>query len=440
MPQTVWAYCGLDQEYPVYGAFDELGECLRKKDITLMVFTRASVESERGGFLPIQAPLSIAALPGASKGTNDDAPTMRELKAIEHAWGFPADLQAIANGMDVWDAVADLTQPCAILSWHTTPPISHLHRRIADRRRTPWWSLELGPLPQTLDLSFGQVFRSNLTSSITMRRGDYRDDDLEARITGIRSYYGELAERHYPENNRLLPSERMAALVGPPGPKILFIGSFDPACGVALSPPHAAPGAGERCSPYVGSSQDALDRLAAALAAVAPGATIWVRPHPGHTLSLDAMSALGLKAELTAVEDLVWLMRQADVSACMASNAQLQLALWGKPQISFASGYLASRDVAYDVRSDEELRQGLIDALAGVDWASRERRGKEAIALLFDRQLVGMKNETPTHLRISDFADLIAGCKGFSPPIQHDGAALVTAVQELLKNGLPRQD
>jgi hypothetical protein len=384
--------------------------------------------------------MSIAALPGASKGTNDDAPTMRQLKAIEHAWGFPADLQAIASGMDVWDAVADLTQPCAILSWHTTPPISHLHRRIADRRRTPWWSLELGPLPQTLDLSFGQVFRSNLTSSMTMRRGDYQDADLEARIAGIRSYYGNLAERHYPGSNQPLLSERIDALVGPSGPKILFIGSFDPACGVALSPPHAPSGAGERCSPYVGSSQDALDRLAMALMAAAPDATIWVRPHPGHTLSLNTIAALGLKAELTAAEDLVWLMRQADVSACMASNAQLQLALWGRPQISFASGYLAGRDVAYDVRSDEELRQGLVDALAGVDWASRERRGKEAIALLFDRQLVGMKNETPTHLRISDFADLIAGFKGFSPSIQRDGAALVAEVQELLKNGLPQRE
>lgn len=431
---TIWAACGLNPDHSVYGAFEDLGSRLRSKNIALLLFTPGRLNRQFNGLFPIQVPFSVADFSTALVLPTSDETTLRELLSIEQAWarGGMIDADAVQRGMGVWDSVAELTRPCAILSWHTTPPLSHLHRRIADRRRAAWWSLEMGPLPETLDLSFGQVSRSNLATVLSMRRSESSDKEIDERIAELQSYYLQLVERHYPESNLPLSEERTRKLLSTSGSKILFIGSNDIACGAALSPPRAAIGTGERCSPFVASSQDALDLLAYSVASVVPGATIWVRPHPGETLSIDAVSKLGIKAELTVSEDLTWLIRHADVAACIASNAQLQLALWGKPQISFADGYLTGRGVAYDVRSTQDLTRGLAQALSAGGWTSRDRRGKELIALLFDRHLVGIKDETPTRLRIADLADLLVGFRDFAEPITTDADSLARDVTSLL--------
>jgi hypothetical protein len=428
---TIWATCGLAHRHPIYSAFDALGKQLRRSGIELFLFTQATLEN-CDGVSAVVVPLSVSALLSGPNHAVTDQLTLQELTAIERAWGFGGEASLVARGMNVWDAIAELTQPCAILSWHTTSPLSHVQRRIADRRRTPWWSLELGPLPQTLDLSFGQVFRANLAASITMRRADYTDEALAVRVAEIRAYYTQLAERHYPEHNLPVAADRASLLLRPRRPKVLYIGSSDAGCGAALSPPHASAGAGERCSPFVSSSQGALDHLGRALAAVAPGATLWVRPHPGHALSLEALASLNIQVEVTATEDLTWLMQHADLSACVASNAQLQLTLWGKPQISFASGYLTGRGVAYEARSAEELERCLKEALSGKDWDARKRRGEEAIALLFDRQLVGNRDETPTRLKLGDLADLLSSFRDFAPAIARDDREMRKAVQDLI--------
>lgn len=434
MPAIVWSTCWLWVDDPIYDAFDTLGRELASVDHTLVVFTRAPMRTPRPGFVAIPIaffPPPETADAGETSPTScsfDDPATIDEVARLVSLWEADKSIAAdrcssraaVERWCGDWQAAFDAMQPSAVLSWGTTAPLGHLHRRLAGRRHVAWWALERGPFPETLDMSPGQSAMVGLSTQLALLRTERSVASVDERFEAIRSYYSGTTARHYAGTD-VPTADREAALLGGPGKKVLFVGSYDVGSGLAMAAPAAKDGrrSGERTATLVDSSRQAAVAACEASAALAEQGTpitVWLRPHPASPFTLNDAETRGLTTIDVAADDLAWLFAQADVVVGLQSSTHTWGLLWETPQIMLALGPLAGRGAVVEAFSPEALVSALGSALqvapnSTLQVAQRQaaiRAGREAVVLAFDRHLVGWGQQTPTELTVADMALVIS--------------------------------
>jgi hypothetical protein len=413
MKAIAWASCYVPAPHPFLEALSEVGVALRRADMELVVFGPAGDYSRYLGFRHIDLPpllaeqgrlyenvISGSNLPMASSG-------IAELLEIDRAWGSPyhgaeASLYVL-RALAFWERAFDILQPSLVVVLGSMP-LSRLLMRLAQQRQRPAYMFDRGPFADTFWLSLsGQVALASVNTYPSLISPNLEDTRLKERWDQIVSYYAVPTGDNYAAHNRAPTAEEEAVLRSDPSPRILYLGSSDLACGVSLNETVL----GDCIATWVNSSERAAQHVAEALKTIAPEASLWIKPHPAHPLRIPVSSGPKTTRYINDL-DVYQLSKMADVCVTLASGAQASAILAGCPVVTLGNAFMMGRDIAYEVRSLSELRPALQNAIRREGWGPRLERGRALIAVMFERDLFGMKQGVPTVLKLSDMATLFA--------------------------------
>ncbi len=413
MKAIAWASCYLVAPDPVYDALSELGHRLRAQGMQLIMFGPVADYSAYDGFHHVAIPYFMAEhgqLYGAELVKESEAigaTALGEMVALDRVMGLAVpDEEAkacVARAMAFWERAFDLAQPSVIIGWGTVVPISRLMERIAQRRQIPAFIMERGLLGDTVSLSFaGQIALSSIATAPVLANPPPLEGERCVAWDVIEHYYKQTGNRGYPDKNRIPDMKEWGYLRTDPGPRVIYFGSGDIGCGLN----YTDPALGERSASWVTSSMAAGQAVADKLGRVAPGASLWSKPHPHVPYIVQADTSKLTVRNIAEVDSNV-LVAAADVCVTLASVTMALGFIYDKPVMALANSFLMGRDIAYEVTSAEELEPALRAALARDGWDERLARGRALFVAMMEQDLFGINVEVPTRLKMVDMAMLL---------------------------------
>lgn len=438
MRSIIWASCFLAPPNAVYDAFSEIARLLLEQEVQLVVFGSAEFEGS-AEFQYIKVPFTMfetgQIVAASGQHFDADAPEMtEELVLIDQVWGISANpvevRAAVRHATSFWEASFKAMQPCAILAWGSTAPLSRMFLQLARRFQRPALVLERGMLEDTLLCSIvGQGSLSNFNTTLALVNPLITDPEIVRTWNSLTLYYKSVALRHYPEINQ--PISEMAELImgRSPYPRVLYMGSFDSGSGTSFDSVRL----GDMQGTWVKTSEDAAGEVAAALKRICSGGSLWIKVHPGSPFAIAESDELSISYFNST--DIYSLVEACDVCVTLNSTTQFLSLLHGKPLITLGNSQLMGRDIAYEARSTSELISAMSAALAKEELETRLSRGRAVLAASYLSDHIGLTQEVPTRHKIVDFVKMLARFKHYNIPGAGDSQILITTLRAFFKLG-----
>ena len=111
-----------------------------------------------------------------------------------------------------------------------------------------------------------------------------------------------------------------------------------------------------------------------------------------------------------------WLISHADACVTLATGLQFQCLMLDCPLITLGNDFLMGRNIAFETHMEAELAPNLKRALARDGWQDRLQHGRALIASMFEHELFGIDDQTPTKLKLGDMALLFSRYANYQPP------------------------
>jgi hypothetical protein len=402
MSSYVLMSCFLGGDDSLYDLFSDIGTALRSSNMELVIVGAWGVVPSRSGFQTLNLPFSLVdqgrrfqhfygrdGLPMSMDG-------FEEFIGLEKDQGRSVTLSDeidIQRSFALWQNIFHILSPVVVVAWGTTTPISRIMLRFAQLRSLPAYVLERGYLDDTLLFNAaGQNALSitNMATDLIIRLDDCR---YEEKWTQISEFYKNKVSGRYSEYNKPIDKEFENFLLSRKVPIIFYIGSHDNGAGIFFGKTY-----NKNKSNWIDSSRAAFLEVVKYVKNKKLDCILLYKPHLGAPFDVidDEIEIINVSGF-----DVSSIIKLSDVVINLSSGTQFLTFIYEKPLVTMGNSFLSGYNAAYESFDFDTLCNQIDISLNRFEYKEKLSTGRILTAALFDKYLVGLKEDVPTTLKLS---------------------------------------